>query len=188
MKKVYLIHGWGGSPNSEGWFGWLIRELGKREIEIVIPEMPNTDEPEINAWVGKIKEVVGEVNEDTYFIGHSVGCQGVLRYLQTLDSETKIGGAILVAPWMHLDENTIKKEGEEVVEIAKPWMETLIDWEKIQEFTNNFVCIFSDNDPYVPFSNWKLFKEKLNAKIIIKNNEEHFNETKKIPEILEHII
>ncbi len=23
MTKIYLIHGWAGSPNSEKWFGWL---------------------------------------------------------------------------------------------------------------------------------------------------------------------
>ena len=185
MKKVYLVHGWGGSPDSEGWFAWLRAELEKKGFSLEVPRMPNTDKPEINAWVNKLKETVKDTNEETYFIGHSIGCQGVLRFLETLNSETKIGGVILVAPWIHLDENTIKEEGEEVTEIAKPWIETLIDFEKIKKHTNNFVCIFSDNDPYVPLSDSDLFKEKLNAKVIIKHNEGHFNDTQEIKEIME---
>jgi len=183
MKKLYLIHGWGGSPSSEGWFGWLIKECKKRNIEIEIPKMPNTDEPKIKEWVGKLKGVV-ETNNEIYFVGHSVGCQAILRYIETLNPNVKIKGIVLVAPWMHLDEQTIKEEGEEVEAIAKPWMETPIDWNKVKSHSDNFIAIFSDNDPYIPLSDADLFKQKLNAQTIIKHNEEHFNETQEIPELL----
>lgn len=185
MKTIYLIHGWGGNPNSEPWFNWLREECKKINYKLIIPEMPNTNYPKINEWLDKLKEIVKNLNEDTYFIGHSIGCQGVLRYLENTDN--KIGGVVLVAPWMYLDENTIEEEGEEIREIAKPWMETPIDWNKIKKSTNNFVCIFSTNDPYVPLDNQELFKEKLNARIIIKKDEEHFNKTKEIKEIMEFI-
>ena len=184
MKKLYLIHGWGGTPSSEGWFGWLIKECGKRNIEIKIPEMPNTDEPKIEEWVGKLKEIV-EVKDEIYFVGHSVGCQAVLRYMEILIPETTIKGVALIAPWMHLDKQTIKEEGEEVEAIAKPWMETPINFEKVKSLSNNFLAIFSDDDPYVPLSEAELFKQRLNAKTITKHNEGHFNETQEIPEILE---
>ncbi len=183
MKKLYLIHGWGGSPSSEGWFGWLIKECKKRNIKIEIPEMPNTNEPKIKEWVGKLKGVV-ETNNEIYFVGHSVGCQAILRYIETLNPNVKIKGIALVAPWMHLDEQTIKEEGEEVEAIAKPWMETPIDWNKVKSHSDNFIAIFSDNDPYIPLSDADLFKQKLNAQTIIKHNEEHFNETQEIPELL----
>ena len=39
----------------------------------------------------------------------------------------------------------------------------------------------------VPVSDSKLFERRLDAKVIIKSNEEHFNETKEIKEILEFI-
>ncbi len=88
---------------------------------------------------------------------------------------------------MKLDEETIKEEGEEVVAIAKPWMETPINWEKVKSHCGDFICIFSDNDPYVPLSNKKLFREKLNTTILILKNRYHFDEghgIKKLPEIL----
>ena len=66
-------------------------------------------------------------------------------------------------------------------------METPINFEKIKEHATNFLCILSDNDPYVPLSNKEFFEEKLEAKSVIKNNEEHFNETEEIPEILDFL-
>jgi uncharacterized protein len=185
MKKAYLIHGWGGSDSSEGWFGWLKEEFKKREVEVISFNMPNTEEPKIDEWIGFLKENVKDVDDETYFIGHSVGCQAVLRFLEILDEKVMVGGCAFVAPWMELDKNTIEEEGEEVVEIARPWMETPIDFDKVKGHTTNFLCILSDDDPYVPLSNKQFFEGKLGAKTFVRSNEEHFNTTKEIPEILE---
>lgn len=184
MKKVYLIHGWGGSSSSEGWFGWLKGELNKKGIKLISFNMPNTNTPRIEEWVGFLRDNVKDLDRETYFIGHSIGCQAVLRYLADLNFKVKVSGAVFVAPWMELDINTINEEGEESVRIAKPWMETPINFNKIKKHTNNFLCILSDNDPYVPLSNKEFFEKSLGAKTIIKHNEEHFNTTPKIPEIL----
>ncbi len=58
MKKVYVVHGWGGSPSSEGWFGWLKKELLKRNIKIYFLKMPNTNTPKINEWVKHLNNSV----------------------------------------------------------------------------------------------------------------------------------
>lgn len=187
MKKVYLIHGWGGSDSSEGWFGWLKRELKEKEIEIIVFNMPNTDYPKIKEWVDFLKENIkkDDLNEETYFIGHSIGCQAILRYLEQLPENIKIAGCIFVAGWFNLKKETY--EVEEDRKIAEPWIKTPINLEKVKKHTQNFLSIFSDNDPYIPLSDSKIFKEKLNAKIIIKNNEEHFNETQEIKEIMDFV-
>ena len=33
MKKIYLIHGWGGSDSSAGWFGWLKEKAKEKGFE-----------------------------------------------------------------------------------------------------------------------------------------------------------
>lgn len=187
MKKVYLIHGWGGNDSSEGWFGWLKDELRKKKIKITGFNMPNTNYPKIKEWVDFLKENIKEkdLNKETYFIGHSIGCQAILRYLEQLPENIKIGGCVFVAGWFNLKKETY--EVEEDRKIAGPWLETSIDLKKVKKHTNNFLAIFSDNDPYVPLSDSEIFKEKLNAKIIIKHNEGHFNETQEIKEIRDFI-
>lgn len=152
--------------------------------------MPNTSEPEIKSWVNKIKETANKVNEETVFIGHSIGCQAILRFLEKLSSEEKVGKCIFVAPWMNLDRKTIEEEGEEVKEIAKPWIETPIDFEKVRSHCKNLVCLFSTNDSYVSLSEEDIFKERLNAQIVVMKNKGHFTGDDgvfEIPEILEFI-
>lgn len=182
--KICLVHGWGDSPNSEAWFGWLKNECKKRNIQLIMPKMPETDNPVIENWIGKLKQIINPDNE-TILIGHSIGCQTILRYLETLPSNIKIKGCVFVAGWFNLLETAYESEKEK--SIAKPWLETPINFEKIKTHCNNFLAIFSTDDDCIPINDSKLFKEKLNAKIIIKQNQGHFNETQKIPEIIEFI-
>ncbi len=179
MKRVIILHGWGGSPE-EPMIKWLGEKLSKEGFETIIPEMPETDTPKIIPWVNKVKEIVEDVNEETYFIGHSVGCQTVLRFLETQNN--KIGGVVFIAPWMKLDEETIREEGEEVIEIARPWEETPIDWKRVKKVIGKSICILSDNDPFVPLDNAELFKENLNAEIIIEHDKGHYTESDRIEE------
>ena len=186
MKKVYVVHGWGGSPFSEGWFGWLKRELTKRNIKVDFLEMPNTDTPKINEWVKYLEENIKDVDEQTYFIGHSIGCQVIIRYLEQLPENIKVAGCIFVAGFFNLP----NLETQEEIKIARPLIETPINFEKIKIHTRNFLAIFSKNDPYVHLDEIEKFKKNLGAKIIIKEKQGHFTEEdgiKKIPEILEFV-
>jgi len=182
MKEAYIIHGWGGSSSSEPWFKWLKEEIKNKGYEVTIFDMPNTDNPKIEEWVGYLQKNIKDVDEETYFIGHSIGCQTILRYLEKLHKNKKIAGCVFVAPWFDL----INQEPEEL-KIAHPWTNTKIDFSRILEHCDNFLAIFSDNDPYVHLNEIGKFKKNLGAKIIIKKNQEHFNETKKIPEIIEFL-
>lgn len=183
MVKIYLIHGWGGSPNTEGWFGWLKQECEKRNMEVIIPKMPDTDNPKINKWVGKLKEIV-EVSEENYLVGHSIGGQAIMRFLEGLD-DGGVAGVVFVAGWFNLLDTAYEDEGER--EIARPWLETPIDYEKVRGNVDKILAIFSTNDDCVPVSDSKLFEERLGAEIVVKENEGHFNDTKEIKEIIEFI-
>ena len=183
MTKIYLIHGWGGSPNNEGWFGWLSRESEKLGMKLIIPEMPDTNYPKIEGWVGKINEIV-DTDDDAYFVGHSIGSQAIMRYLEQFSGDLKVKGLIFIAGWFNLLEASYGNDEDR--KTMKPWLEP-IDFEKVKKFTDNILCVFSNNDPYVPVSDSELFKERLGAKIVIKENEGHFNETQEIEEIIEFI-
>ena len=92
---------------------------------------------------------------------------------------------------MELDTETIKEEGEEVIEIARPWMETLIDFEKVRSHITQAVAIFSDDDPFVPLSQKDLFKKQLGAKIFVEHTKGHFSpadEVTELPIALESIL
>ena len=100
-KKVYLIHGWGGSSEG-GWFDWLKEEFSKCNIKVYAFDMPNTDNPKIEKWVKYLEENIKDVDEQTYFIGHSIGCQTIMRYLEKLHKHKKIAGCVFVAQWSRI--------------------------------------------------------------------------------------
>ena len=131
MPKIYLIHGWGGSP-TEPMHTWLKENLTKAGFEVVVPEMPEAEEPQIKPWLAKMREVVGTPNKQTYFIGHSIGCQTILRYFETLPAGIKVGRVFFIAPWMFLDDEAIAEEGEVAVEIQEEWEATSVDWDIVR--------------------------------------------------------
>ena len=108
-----------------------------------------------------------------------------MRYLEQLSKNLKVKGLVFVAGWFNLLEETFRNDEER--ETMKPWLETPIDYGKVNRFTDNVLAVFSNNDPYVPVSDSELFKERLGAKIIIKESEGHFNEVQEIKEIMEFI-
>ena len=181
MKKVIIVHGWEGSPE-EPIHKWLSLELRTKGYEVIAPEMPEAETPVIEKWLAKLNEV-SNPDVETIFVGHSIGCQAVLRYLEKLPENIKIKGIVLIAPWMKLDSQTLEEEGEEVKEVAKPWMETPIDFRKVKVHTENITAIFSDNDPYVPVSQKDLFERELGAKIIIEHEKGHFTESDGVAEL-----
>jgi predicted alpha/beta hydrolase family esterase len=162
-KRVIIVHRWSGSP-SDDWRSWLKKELEERGFGVLVPEMPDTDTPVIDKWVNYLAEVVDTPDSDTYFIGHSIGCQAILRYLETID--TPVGGAVFVAGWFNLK----NLEDEEAEKIAKPWIETPINIERIKKVLPKSVLIISENDPYDCLEeNKQKFSEIMTQGIVLPN-------------------
>ena len=181
MKKIYLVHCWDGT-SSDGWYPWLEEKTNDQNIKLFKFDMPNTANPKIEEWVDYLNSKVDLLNEETYFIGHSIGCQTILRYLETKEI-TKIGGILFVSPWLDLLPEAI--EDEDSYNTAQPWINTPIDFEKVKQFTNNISCIFSDNDYFVSIEQEKEFRNKLNAKTVIVNNKGHISQDDDVYELQE---
>jgi len=178
MPRAVIVHGWDGCPE-EGWFPWLKRELEKKGFEVQVPAMPEPAEPKIETWVPYLAEIVGEPDENTILVGHSIGCQAIIRYLETLPENAKIGGVVFVAGWFTL--MNLKTDREK--EIAKLWLEMPIDFEKVKKHTKNFFAVFSDNDDVVPLNNKEMFEERLGAKAVVEHGKGHFSDSDGVTEL-----
>ncbi len=171
MSKVIIVHGLNGSPESD-FLPWAKKELEKRGYEVIAPLMPDPDHPQIAIWVPYLKKVVGEPRETDTLVGHSVGCQAILRYLENLPENQKVDRVILIAGWF-----TLANLDEEESAVLQPWMDAPFDFGKIKNKANSFTVVLSDNDPYVSIEeNRKVFEEQLGAKIFVEHNKGHFNE------------
>jgi predicted alpha/beta hydrolase family esterase len=185
MKRVFIIHGWDFNPTMH-WYPWLKKELENKGFSVYVPEMPNTSTPIIKDWVAHLKSIVGKLDSNTYFIGHSIGCQTIMRYLE--NEKDKCGGAVFVAGWFKLD----NLEDDEVERIAEPWVQNNIDFAKVKNNINKLSVFLSSNDPYECLEyNKNIFESKLVARVIVLKDKGHFTQEEgvtKIPELLSEFI
>ncbi len=186
--RVFIVHGWDGYPE-EGWFPWLKKELETRGFQVFIPQLPDTGNPRIYNWVPALAKVVGIPDAQTYFVGHSMGCQTIARYLESLPEGVKVGGSVFVAGFFkHL---TGLEDDPAVTDTDRHWLGTSLDLEKVKTHLDKSIAIFSDNDPWVPLDNQDDFKEKLLSRIVIEHQMGHFsgsNGIKELPIVLESLL
>ncbi len=187
MKRIFIVHGWDGYPE-EGWFPWLKKQLEEKGFKVFVPQLPDPANPRIEKWVPKLAETVGKADAETYFVGHSMGCQTIARYLESLPEDIKTGGVVFVAGYFkkltNLEDNEVKK-------MARHWLETPVDLNKAHSHIRKSVAIFSDNDPYVLLDNQDDFKNKLGSEIIIQHDMGHFSGstgTFELPVVLEELL
>ena len=170
QKRVFVIHGWESHPK-DGWFPWLKKELVAAGFKVFVPQLPKPDEPKIKNWVPKLNRVVGKPDAETYFVGHSLGCQTIVRYLEALPEGVMVGGAVFVGGFF---KRLTGLEGDEEKNIAYEWLKTPIDLKKAKTHLKKSVAIFSDDDPFVPLDNEEDFKNILGSKIVIEHGKKHF--------------
>lgn len=133
MKNVSIFHGTGGTPESF-WFPWLKDELERKGYKVWLPQLPETNNPDIKRWLPFALKI-GMFNKDSILIGHSAGASLILSILENLN--IKVRQVILVAVFFEQIED--KKEA-----ILQP----SYDWKKIRENVDDLTIINSDNDPW----------------------------------------
>jgi len=175
--KVVIIHGYGGEP-MHGFRPWLKAELEAKGFEVSVPAMPSPDAPRVDEWVAAIGR---EAAEGCVLVGHSLGCTAILRYLE--GAERKVAGAVLVAGFA-------EKLGDDFKALEN-FVDAPLDFAAVRRNCGKMVAIFSDNDPYVPLSQEKVFREKLGAKTMVLHARGHFSSsegTVKLPEALSAVL
>jgi len=185
MKRAIIVHGWDGNPG-EAWFPWLKRELEARGFSVSVPQMPEPGTPKIESWVPALASAVGHPDRETFLIGHSMGVQTILRYLETIDSP--IGGVVAVAGFFTLIPGSIGTADDD--KTAEPWLTKPMDLDKIKTNANRIVAIFSDNDPYVSLENVEMFKVRLGAKTVVLTQKGHMgsgDNVTEFPEVLNEL-
>lgn len=184
-----MAHGRDGYPE-EGWFPWLKKELEAKGFEVHIPQLSDSENPRIYNWVPKLGEVVGAADENTYFVGHSMGCQTIARYLETLPENVKIGGAVFVAGFFK--RLTGLEDDPDVQETDKHWLSTTPNFKKVKSHLPKSIAIFSDNDPFVPLDNQDDFLNKLGSEILVQREMGHFsgpaNGITELPIVLQSVL
>lgn len=165
MTRVIIVHGFKGRPDTN-WKPWLKTELEKAGVSVEVPEMPNTENPVADEWVQKLSETVGPPDSDTHLVGHSLGCITILRYLEGLDEEQRIGGCVFVAGFAGRFREY--RGGHDT------FFNHELDWVAIKRHCDMFVALHSSDDKNVEPEQLNLFKNKLGARTVLVEGMGHF--------------
>lgn len=164
MKKVFIIHGFEGSPNG-WWRPWLMGELEKRDIYACALPMPTPENPICAEWVHEIeRHVVQNKTDEIYLVGHSLGGPAILRFLENTNGISVHGTILVSSP---AEKNTNKK--------IDSFLEKNFDFNAIKESSKQFVVIHGDNDPLVPLRQAQYLHQQLGGELIVVKDGGHLN-------------
>ncbi len=169
MKKVFIMHGFEGSPNG-GWRPWLMGELEKQDIYACALPMPDPANPVCDEWIEEISGVINDSNreDEIYLVGHSLGSTAILRYLESAYSNiltSGVSGVVLTS--CPIEKNKNSK--------ISSFLETPFDFEKIKTKAKKFAIIHGDNDPNVPLRNAEVLAKELNGDLVVIKDGGHLN-------------
>lgn len=171
MKKVFIVHGFGGIPNG-GWIPWLMKELAKDSIYACALPMPDSKKPTVLKWIEEISHAVNNSPDDEIFlVGHSLGATAVLKYLEEYSQNKQIKRAVLVSGLISpLDPQNPESNYRAIDSFVEPE----INFEKIKDKAEEFLVLHSVDDPAVPFCHAEKISKNLNCKLLKVDGRKHF--------------
>jgi predicted alpha/beta hydrolase family esterase len=149
--------------------------LRRRGYDVHAPQMPDTNHPRIDAWVEAIRSLVGIPRPDDAFVGHSLGCIAIIRYLETLTEGQRVGKAVFVAGFY-------EELGDDYEEL-RSFVDGPVDWDAVKAACPSFSVIHSDDDPSVPTSCGRDLAEKLGVPFELHTGYGHFSHGEGIMEL-----
>lgn len=166
MSTVFIIHGIGGSPK-ENWFPWMKKEIESEGHCVIVPEFPNSDAPNLNEWMEHMKKYDDSIDEETVFIGHSLGGMFILRLLEQMQKPIK--AVFLVAGV------TGPTDGLDFAPLMTTFTTPPLDEKIIRKNGGTIHMLHTDNDPYVSLKNAETLARKLGVTVEVIKDGGHLN-------------
>jgi nucleoside-diphosphate-sugar epimerase/predicted alpha/beta hydrolase family esterase len=180
ITDIVLVPRWSGTTDDD-WYPWFRAQLHAEHGDVRVHKVelaPTKDAPTVDGCVAAIDTTVTAAQLDvarTLFIGHSVGAQSVLRWIEQRANEP-VGGALLVAAWFSIE---------------KPWPAAAqwlvpFDIDKVRRLAPHIAVLLSTNDPYTPnfIETRDQFRDKLKAHVVFDTEAAHFNQSQ-APSVLD---
>ena len=130
-----------------------------------VPKLPTPYKPRVSRNVKYILDNrKWKFNPESILVGHSSGPVTILGLLNELPDNVMVRKCVLIAPFT-------KSDWEPNSEL----FDYDFNFEKIKKKSKEFIILHSDTDPYTPLDQPRELAKKLNAKLIVKKGEGHFN-------------
>lgn len=180
-SRIIIVHGWADNPQ-KGWMHWLTQELQSRGHTVVAPHFTETsiDTVDLPAILNQLHDVIGELQPDDIFVGHSMGVSLVLRTLLNFPESARIRGLVLVA-------------GIASSQRRRPnaLFDPPLDFARLTRMANHRIVIRSDDDPQVLPAQSDELAALLQADLRVDPGKGHFLGLRglgELPSVLEAVL
>ena len=165
-KQVIFVPGFGLSAplETDDWADWLAKETRKCGFDFKLLSMPDIMYPEVDQWLSFLEKQNIEIDNNTYFVGHSLGCITIARFLEKLPAKSIARGCIFIAGFCSLPK----------IPLLSGFCSLPLDFSKVKKHAREFVSIISDNDHVISNDLSKEFSQKLGARTVVEHNKGHF--------------
>ena len=177
MANCFIIHGTMGCPD-ENWFFWAQTEIAKvlncEKYDVITPHFPyvvgNNEYQGYNLWKSILLTYknAGLINQDTIFIGHSLGPVFIFRFLE--ETKTYVKAVISVSGknnnWLNIKS------------FDNFNFDFYCNWKQLSnsvQYAKYRYAIYGSNDPYISQLNCKKFASAIQAEEIMIENGGHIN-------------
>ena len=174
-SRIVVAHGYLAAPHKH-WFPWLVEQYGADVVQV--PALPHPKHPRFEDWFETLSSAIGQVDDETILIGHSLGSITTLRVLEALPRPWTLRGLVLVAGFAQPLPNLPQLD---------PFTAAPIDAAAIVEGARQRHVFGSDNDTTVAPPLTAALARSLEAPLTIIPGGGHFVERqgcRSIPELI----
>ena len=173
---IVIVHAFGGSPK-KFWYPALCKHFDS-EATVIVPYLPGGAAPVISEWLSYLQAIVQEATAQEgaklYLVGHSLGCNAILRMLAAEDAVATLRclrGVLCVAGWLSIDEPWLEME---------PWCHPRPDLaaarRTLESLGARLTLLVSDNDRFTRDheSNRREWRRGLGARSVLCPGRAHW--------------
>ena len=161
---IYIIHGYSASP-ADHWFFWLKEKLEEENNKVTIIDLPTPLTPNPIEWNEALKKQIKVIDENSFFIAHSLGCITLLKFLEESFFEKQIAGYMLVSGF---------NDSIPTLKQLNNFLKSKLDYHKLNKITKNKIVISAKDDYVVPIILSERLSFLFNADFIPLEKGGHF--------------
>ena len=168
MENYFIIHGSFSSPYTN-WFSWLHDFIEDEGKQVYVPDFPiGVGFQNYENWSKLLVYYyeIGLINENTTIIAHSIAPIFVCKFLT--QNKIKVRKLIFVCGF-----NQYLGINEEYDAVNESMYFDNI--EEVKNYSDEIICFYSNNDPYVKYEVEKEFADKVATEQILLPNSGHIN-------------
>ncbi|MFE2042654.1 RBBP9/YdeN family alpha/beta hydrolase [Streptomyces sp. NPDC059477] len=137
MTSYLILHGWQNHRPEQHWQHWLADRLDALGHQVVYPQLPDPDEPELEVWLAEYgRHLAALAGPERVVVAHSLS----------------------VLTWLHAVARGIPQDIDRVLLVAPPSYRVVADLPEVAAFgpppldvtLRGARMVGTDNDPYCP--------------------------------------